>query len=42
MWCIYRGHICIMVYDKVSGKIRFIREKKWLALSDKEIARFDW
>lgn len=42
MWCVYKSHVCFMVVEKSTGKIRFIRERKWLAMTDDEQSRFEW
>jgi len=42
MWCKRFGRTCILVFDKVSGRPRFIRERVWFNMSDKEIERFVW
>lgn len=42
MWCKRYGRTCILVFDKATGKTRFIREKAWLAMSDRELERYVW
>ena len=42
MWCRYHGRTCIMVIEKGTGKPRFIREKRWFAMSDRETERYIW
>lgn len=45
MWCVHKGNICIMVQDtkhKDRNGLRwvYIREKIWLAMTDKEKGRY--
>ena len=42
MWCTYKGHVCVMVTEKSSGKVKFIREKMWLKMSDAEKSNYEW
>lgn len=42
MWCRRRGRVCIMVTEKYTGKIRFIRRKAWFNMTDDEIEKYIW
>ena len=40
MWCVYRGKVCIMVYDTVKRRYVYIREKTWDAMSTEKKERY--
>lgn len=42
MWCKHHGRVCILVFDKESGKTRFIRERIWFNMTAQEIERYIW
>jgi len=40
MWCVWRGHVCIMMYDTRKKKYVYIPERKWDAMSAEEKMRY--
>ena len=45
MWCVYKGHVSIMVQDTARKdrngyKWVYIRERQWLAMSEADKARY--
>lgn len=42
MWCMHHGRRSFMVIDKATGRIRFIRRRRWLEMSACELERFTW
>lgn len=42
MWCVYKGHVCVMVFEKSRSKWVYIRERKWLAMTGKELEQYEW
>ena len=42
MWCRYRGRTCIMVLEKSSGRVRFIRRRRWFDMTSGELEAYIW
>lgn len=42
MWCRRRGHICFMAIDRSTGRVKFIRRRRWLEMPAAELERFTW
>lgn len=40
MWVVYRGKVCIMMYDTQKKKSVYIRERVWDAMSAERKARY--
>lgn len=40
MWVKYHGRTCIMVIDKNSSRIRFIRRRKWFDMTAAELEKY--
>lgn len=42
MWCMYHGRRSFMAIDKSTGRVCFIRRRRWLEMSARELERFTW
>lgn len=40
MWCRYHGKICIMAIDKSTGRVRFIRRRRWFDMTAGELEKY--
>lgn len=40
MYCVYNGCVCVMVQNAKTGEYKYITEKTWLKMDEREKAQY--